>query len=315
MPPSPPTMDTPWGPLVVSDSHVHFFSYRFFSLLAAQLPNPSSVSGLCAQAGVDAPPEDPAEFASLWAAELDRHNVSSAALLASLPGDEDSVAAAIRAVPGRFHGFFFVNPLADGAITRAEAALDNGLSTLCLLPAMHGFSLNSAVVEPFFSLAGQRRATVFVHCGVLSVGIRKRLGLSSRFDLRYSNPIDLHPIALRHDRINFILPHFGAGYFREALMLASLCPNVYLDTSSTNAWRKFLTPPPSLDQVFERALELLGDTRLLFGTDSSVFPRGWHRAVFDEQVQCLVRLGASPSAARRIFGENILKLMNSAHIG
>ena len=89
-------------------------------------------------------------------------------------------------------------------------------------------------------------------------------------------------------------------------MLASLCPNVYLDTSSTNAWRKFLTPPPSLDQVFERALELLGDTRLLFGTDSSFFPRGWHRAVFDEQVPCLVRLGAKPVVARRIFGENIL---------
>ena len=50
MPRPPPAMDTPWGPLQVSDAHVHFFSHPFFSLLAAQLPNPASVSGLCAQA-------------------------------------------------------------------------------------------------------------------------------------------------------------------------------------------------------------------------------------------------------------------------
>lgn len=67
------------------------------------------------------------------------------------------------------------------------------------------------------------------------------------------------------------MPHFGAGYFREALMVASLCPNVYLDTSSSNSWRKFLVPQPGVDEVFGRALEVLGQTRLLFGTDSSVF--------------------------------------------
>ena len=40
------------------------------------------------------------------------------------------------------------------------------------------------------------------------------------------------------------LPHFGAGYFREALMLADLCPNVYLDTSSSNSWMRYEGPRP-----------------------------------------------------------------------
>ena len=65
------------------------------------------------------------------------------------------------------------------------------------------------------------------------------MGLPSPFDMRYSNPIDLHAVALRHPELNFVVPHFGAGYFREALMLADLCPNVYLDTSSSNGWMRF----------------------------------------------------------------------------
>lgn len=304
----PRLFESPWGPLELSDAHVHFFSHGFYSLLSGQAPDRPSVPVLCERAGVTPPPEDPAALARLWSEELDRHGVSTAALLASLPGDEDSVAAALRAAPGRFHGFFFVNPLAPDSDERARRALDQGLSALCLLPAMHGFALNDPAVEPFFALAAERRALVFVHCGVLSVGIRRKLGIPSRFDLRYSNPIDLHPIALRYEQVRFILPHFGAGYLREALMLASLCPNVFLDTSSSNNWRQLLAPCPTLDQVFEQALTVLGDRRLLFGTDSSFFPRGWCRQVLDEQIACLRRLGAPESSARRIFGENLRAL-------
>ena len=80
---------------------------------------------------------------------------------------------------------------------------------------------------------------MFVHCGVLTVGIRRKLGLPSPFDMRFSNPLDLHAIALRYPRMPFMVPHFGAGYLREALMLADLCPNVYLDTSSSNSWMRY----------------------------------------------------------------------------
>src|SRR5512139_229640 len=171
-----PVAQTPWGEIEVSDSHVHFFSHRFFALLGSQLPQAATVPEICAKAGVTPPPEEPAALASQWVAELDRNHVASAALIASLPGDEESVAAALRAAPGRFYGFFFVNPLAENALSHAQTALDQGLSTLCLFPAMHGYPLNSPAVEPFFRMAAERSAVVFVHCGVLSVGIRKRLG-------------------------------------------------------------------------------------------------------------------------------------------
>ena len=67
--------------------------------------------------------------------------------------------------------------------------------------------------------------------------------------MSYSNPIDLHRVALEHPETKFVVPHFGAGYFREALMLASLAPNVYIDTSSSNQWTKYLWPQPTLREV------------------------------------------------------------------
>ena len=136
---------------------------------------------------------------------------------------------------------------------------------------------------------------LFVHCGVLTVGIRRKLGLPSRFDMRFSNPLDLHAIALAHPRLPIVVPHFGAGMFREALMLADLCPNVLLDTSSSNHWIDY-HPGLTLVDVFRQALLVAGPSRLLFGTDSSFFPRGWNRGVWDAQHQALERL--EPARAR-----------------
>lgn len=302
------TKDSPWGPLQVADAHLHFFSHGFFGLLAGQAGLESGAAA-CARAGVDAPPEDPREFASKWLGELNRHGVARAVLLASLPGDEQSVAQAVQSHPQRFYGWFFLNPLMPDAAARTEHWLREGLRGVCLLPAMHGYPLSDPRVEEILQVAERHHAIVFVHCGVLSVGIRARVGAPSLFDMRFSNPIDLHPLALRHPKLSFIIPHFGAGYFREALMTASLCPNIHFDTSSSNTWTKYLAPPPSLEQVFDRALEVVGPQRLLFGSDSSFFPRGWVSAVFERQCEALARIGVSADDARAIFGNNLLRLM------
>src|SRR6185369_13238429 len=144
----------------------------------------------------------------------------------------------------------------------------------------------------------------------LTVGVRRKLGLASPFDMRYSNPIDMHPVALLHPKLQFVVPHFGAGYLREALILCDLCPNVCLDTSSTNSWVRYQAPELDLKTVFRRALDVAGPSRLLFGTDSSFFPRGWHKPVFDAQVDALRRVGISQPDAQAIFGGNLRRLLH-----
>ena len=303
-------MITPWGDVRVSDAHVHFFSHRFLSLLAVQQRAGASVADIAPLLGWEMPPEDPLNLANRWAGELDRHGVARAALIASLPGDESSVTAAIAAHPSRFLGYFMVNPTAQGALAAVEAALEAGLRGLCFFPAMHRYSMHDERAVALLELAAARGGCLaFVHCGVLSVGVRAKLGLPSLFDLRYSNPLDLHALALRYPRLPFAIPHFGAGMFREALMLCDLCPNVYLDTSSGNSWMKYQEAGCDLVSVFRRALAVAGPERLLFGSDSSFFPRGWHRAVFDNQVAALASLEIDEAAARNILGANLERIL------
>jgi predicted TIM-barrel fold metal-dependent hydrolase len=204
-----------------------------------------------------------------------------------------------------------LNPLERNASVRVRAALENGLRAICLFPAMHHYSVQNERVRPVFEeTAAAPGCAVFVHCGVLTVGARRRLGLPSLFDMRFANPADLHAVALRYSQQRFCVPHFGAGYFREALMLADQCPNVYLDTSSTNSWMRY--EGLDLKTVFSRALDVLGPERLLFGTDSSFFPRGWNRSVFEAQVEALSSLGVGASSARSIFGGNLEGIFGGA---
>ena len=139
--------------------------------------------------------------------------------------------------------------------------------------------------------------------------MRARLGLASPYDMRFSNPIDLHAMALKYPEVPIVVPHFGAGYFREALMLADLCPNVYLDTSSSNRWMRYQDSHLNLRQVFQRALDVVGPKRLLFGSDSSFFPRGWHQRSSTIRPVCFTSSVARMGDARAIFGENLLRIM------
>jgi len=175
---------------------------------------------------------------------------------------------------------------------------------------MHRYSIADSRLIPIFEAAADRRAAVFVHCGAFSMGVRKKLGLPPQSDLRYSNPIDLHPVAQHFPQIRFIIPHFGAGYLREALMLADLVPNVYLDTSSSNRWIAYDSSNLDLRTVFRRAIDLIGPKRILFGTDSSFFPRGWNTAIFEQQSKILYELALDVDQARLILHDNLVNLFS-----
>jgi uncharacterized protein len=302
-------INSPWGELRVADAHVHFFSHKFYSGLARQkkLPDTEELAPLL---NWEIPPAEPTSLAQRWIAELDRHGLERACLIASAHGDEASVAAAVAAHPARFFGYFMLDPLQPDAADRLKAAAENPhLHCVCLFPAMHTFSVADARLVPLLEVASDHALAVFVHCGALSVGVRNRLALPSQFDLRFSNPLDLHPVALHFPRIRFVIPHFGAGLLRETLMLADLCPNVWLDTSSSNRWMQY--EGLDLRSVFGRALDLLGPQRLVFGTDSSFFPRGWHSAIFDQQAIALYELGIDKAAAEQLFCSNLERLFEN----
>ena len=297
---------TPWGELPIQDAHIHFFSHKFYSGLAQQ-KKAANAEALASLLNFEIPAPEPVTLAGRWAAELARFNVQRAALIASMPGDEDSVAAAVAAHPERFYGYFMLDPTQPDALARVKRAAPNPhLHGICLFPAMHTYSITDPRLVPILEVASDSQLSVFVHCGAISLGIRKKLGLPSQFNMRYSNPLDLHPVALHFPLIRFVVPHFGAGLFREALMLADLCPNVFFDTSSSNRW--MLYEGIDLAAIFRRSIEVLGIPRLLFGSDSSFFPRGWHSAILDQQAKALYELGLDAPQAAQILCSNLEQL-------
>jgi predicted TIM-barrel fold metal-dependent hydrolase len=297
--------------VTLNDSHCHFFSARFFERLASDLNDLTSgdpSTAVTARLGWDTP-GTPEALADRWIEELDKHGVRRAALIASVPEDEASVAAAVARHPARLVGFFMLDPTREDAPSRIDWAVsDMRLRCVCLFPAMHRYRMDdSRVLRVFEAIAAHEGIAAFVHCGVLSVGVRKKLGLPSRFDLRLGDPLAIQMATAAFPQVPIIIPHFGAGLFREALMAADATSNIYLDSSSSNGWMKY-HPGLTLADVFRQTLEVVGPDRVLFGTDSSFFPRGWQRGVFDAQRAALDAIGATEAAQQKIFGGNFDRL-------
>jgi predicted TIM-barrel fold metal-dependent hydrolase len=292
------------------DVHCHLFSSRFLELVSQgihDLPETGRATAVSHRLGWD-DPRTIDELADRWVAELNRHSVARASLIASIPGDEVSVAAAVERHPARFVGFFMFNPLQDDVKGRLSRSFGEGrLRGVCLFPAMHGYRLDDERVSKVFEAAAEAGAVVFAHCGMLSVGIRKKLGLPSAFDMRLGDPLALATTAARFPSVPVIVPHFGAGLLREALMAADQCANIHLDTSSSNGWLKY-HPGLTLEAVFSQTISVVGPDRLLFGTDSSFFPRGWQQPIYTAQEATMRAAGISDENRAKIFGANFERL-------
>jgi uncharacterized protein len=294
--------------MILQDAHCHFFSIRFFEALAREKHGSADAAEQVARELGWELPGTPEALTDRWIAEMDRQHVSRIAAISSVPGDEDSVAAAVAKHPDRIAGFFMLNAAAPDAPERAARAFGElGLRCACLFPAIHHYRLDDERVAKIFEIAAAHRGAIFAHCGYLSIGARIKLGLPTKIDLRLGDPLTLATMATRHPGVPVIIPHFGAGFFREALMAMEACANIHLDTSSSNAWVKFV-PGMTLVEAFRRAIAVAGPQRLLFGTDSSYFPRGWQRLLYGAQRTALDDLGVEGAAAENIFGGNFERL-------
>ena len=306
-------ISTPWGNLRLIDAHTHFFSYQFFQTFARlagqSLPAEAPLTAVAQRLGIEIPPEDAIHLGQRWVGEMDTYGLERLVMFTSVPGDHPSVATAVQAFPERIIGYIMLDPTQPTAIKALRDAVQHGLKGVTLFPAMHHFHADDERVYPLYQAASELNIPVFVHFGVLQVSIRDKLGLPNVFDLRYANPIDLHKVAIDFPGVNFIVPHFGCGYFREALMLGAQAPNIYVDTSSSNAWLTYMPSDLDLKTVFAKTLQVFGPRRILFGTDSNVFPRGWRQDIFRQQVEILHDLNTPPEAAELILGGNIARLL------
>jgi predicted TIM-barrel fold metal-dependent hydrolase len=298
----------------IVDFHMHFFARPFFDALATQSPLDGSpgdkLAALSHETGIELPSADTGEHLSRWLGELDRNGVEHAAAFASLPQEIPAVAEAAAASDGRLSPFALVNPKVEGAPQRVRGLIEeSGFKGVILFPAMHHYHPGGPGAAELLGVLEEYGAIAFVHCGLLIVKLRDLLGLPRTQDLAFANPLGLIPAANAHPNVKFVIPHFGAGFFRETLMAGTMCENVYVDTSSSNSWMETQVEEIGMRDVFRATIDTFGVERILFGTDSGVFPAGWRKDRYEGQHEALGLLGTSGPDMEAIFSGNAKRLL------
>lgn len=295
------------------DFHTHLFSRAFFESLAQLSPlsgrAEDKIQRVAHELSIEVPPASHDDHLRRWLRELERHGVQHAVSFASVPAEVPLLAELMGVAQGRISSIGVLDPLQKGAPERTRQMLDAGFSGVLLFPAMHDFRLDGPELSDVLDVLDEEGAVAMVHCGMLRIRVRDHFGIPRASDLARANPLHLIPVADAHRRTRFVIPHFGAGLFRETLIAGAQCSNVYVDTSSSNDWMLTQASPLRLADVFERALGVFGSQRILFGTDSSVFPRGWRHDVLVAQSEALGACGLDARAKGHILHANAAQLL------
>ena len=248
-------------------------------------------------------PDETWDVAQRWVDEMDRYGISAMGFMVGKEAYEEFVEAK-RRFRGRFMGYANVNPGDPDAVEQVRRAARDGFQGVKLYPSSWSdFHAYDEVCYPVYEEALRQRLLVFLHFGV-SIG--------GQADLRHGNPLDIQPPARDFPDLSFVIVHFGAGFFRELLLLQYQADNVLMDSSGSNSWMRYLPYELDLRRVFERALKAGGPEKIIFGTDSTFFPRGFRYNILEAQydaVRSIQKEGViSEEDVDSIFRGNILRL-------
>lgn len=236
-----------------------------------------------------------------WKDELDRYGIGGLNFLTGWTNDE--LAKQIAAYPDRFTGFAS-HPIErpDAAAELKHAVEDLGLRGYKLFGPLTPVSFDDESLTPVWELLSERGLPLLIHFGLLghAGGIVSHPNIS---------PLAIFNVARRYPDIPIIIPHFGCGYFQELLHLCWSCPNVYVDTSGSNQWIRWMPYELTLETLFRKTYELIGPERIIFGTDSISFPRGYNYRYLQDQIRVARDLRFSDHEIESIFGNNARKLL------
>jgi predicted TIM-barrel fold metal-dependent hydrolase len=240
--------------------------------------------------------------AERWSQEVERYGLEKIVFVTG--GGNDTLARVVAMNPQKFIGFAHHDPFQeDAADELRRAVVGLGLRGYKILaPALRG-ALDSRSLDPLWATAEQLQIPVLIHFGVLGGGG----GIAQHVNI---NPLTLHSVAKGFPGIHFIIPHFSAGYPQELLQLAWVCPNVSVDSSGNNEWVRWMPYPLNLHDLFRKFYETLGPERIIFGTDSEWFPRGFANRYYESQWQVCCEIGMDEEDLHKIFHDNAARLLH-----
>lgn len=152
---------------------------------------------------------------------------------------------------------------------------DHGFKGIKLTPPKHGYQIAEKFLHPFFEKAVKLGMAVTIHSGQ-----------------EQCYPGDIALVAMQFPQLPIIMDHMGYRYHcREAILAAKYNPNIYLATTAVSEPRFFI-----------EAVESLGPTRLMFGSNCPLIPP-------DIQIELIRRAKLSRSAEELVLGGNAMRVL------
>lgn len=245
------------------------------------------------------PLDDLEEIANRWIKELDTCNVEKIAFLTS--GGNENAIKLFKKFGDRFILFAHHLITDEDASEKLVYAAKNGLTGYKILAPLIKQPLDDPNFNKVFEVCEQYKMPVVIHFGILGGG-----GIGGGVNI---NPIIIHNVAKRFPKVDFIIPHFGCGYVRELLQLMWACHNVYVDTSGNNEWIRFMPYELTLKDLFRKFYENFGPCRIIYGSDSEWFPRGYAIRYLLDQLRACYEIGIKDFDIKKIFRENALNFI------
>lgn len=240
------------------------------------------------------------ELCRLWYSEAQKYNIEKIVFVTA-NGNENMIRL-VASHPDRFVGYAHHDPSNEGAAEELERCIEKGLKGYKILGPKVNAPLNDRSLCPVWEVANAHEIPVLIHFGILGAagGIAYHVNI---------NPLIIHDVAKQFKRIKFIVPHFGCGYVFETLNLCWACPNVYIDTSGSNQWMRWMPYEVTLQTLFRKFRETIGADRIIFGTDSSWFPRGFAKVYLEEQLRAMIEVGYSDEEIEKVLYKNMNSIL------
>ncbi|NMP22914.1 amidohydrolase family protein [Sulfobacillus harzensis] len=237
-----------------------------------------------------------------WLGEIKRYNLEGVVFVTG--AGSEFMAAAQANNPGRIFSFSHISPDDPDALQKITHDIEDlKLSGFKMFGPQLERPFDDPAYWPIWELLAKHRVPLLIHFGVLGGGG----GIV--YHPRMS-PLTVDPVARAFPEIPIVIPHFGAGYWGDLLQLGWAHENVHVDTSGSNQWIRWMPYPLTLESLLQKAYETFGPDRIIFGSDSSYFPRGFAVRYVQDLIRAARYNGMPDADLQKILYDNAWRILH-----
>ena len=212
------------------------------------------------------------------------------------------VAEAARRFPSRLIPFFAIDPRREGSAEMFARSLEEeGMKGLKLHPAS-GYYPYQDCCYPLYRKCVEYGVPLLIHTGSQPAPLK----------FRFSLPVYVDDVAADFPDLPIIMAHVSHQLWQDALLVASVKPNIYFDISG---WQiTYNSHPAEFYRMLRRVLDEVGPWRVFFGTDGPYLNvvlawEKWVEAVSRPDLSCCPEVSFSEEELEIITGRSFAKLL------